>query len=320
MARYVRVTSVSYPGAGGGPDAVERARADGVEWLERAALDRPDIVCLPETFTGLGRSGEAWFQSAEPVPGPTTEALGAVARQHRMHVICPILERRGDRVYNAAVLIGRDGQVLGAYHKIHPTISEIELGVTPGAEHPVFELDFGRVGCAICFDLNFRDVAEGLVRSGAEILFFPSMYRGGLQLRIWAHDFARFILSATPGEGSALVDPLGRVLVESSRYQPLFSRVINLDRALLHIDENHRQWDAIKRKYGAGIELDVATPEAVFALISHLPDVTADDVVREFRLERRDDYFDRAHRVRAAALPDAAARPAPAAAGARGRP
>jgi predicted amidohydrolase len=301
MARYVRVTSVSYGGAGG-PEAVERARAEGVEWLERAALDRPDIVCLPETFTGLGRSGEEWFRSAEMVPGPTTEALGAVARRHRMYVICPILERRGDRVFNAAVLLGRDGTVLGAYDKVHPTISEIELGVTPGTAYPVFELEFGRIGCAICYDLNFRDVAEGLLRNGAEILFFPSMYRGGLQLRIWAHDFACFLLSATPGEGSALVDPLGRVQVESSKYQPLFSRVINLDRALLHIDANDRHWDAIKRKYGAGIELDVASPEAVFALISHLPDVTADDVVREYGLERRDDYFARANRVRAAAL------------------
>lgn len=301
MARYVRVTSVSYGGAGG-PEAVERARAEGVEWLERAALDAPDVVCLPETFTGLGRSGEEWFGSAETVPGPTTEALGAVARRHRMYVICPILERRGDRVFNAAVLLGRDGAVLGAYHKVHPTISEIELGVTPGTECPVFELELGRIGCAICYDLNFRDVAEGLLRNGAEILFFPSMYRGGLQLRIWAHDFACFLLSATPGEGSALVDPLGRVQVESSKYQPLFSRVINLDRALLHIDANNRHWDAIKRKYGAGIELDVASPEAVFALISHLPDVTADDVVREFDLERRDDYLARANRVRAAAL------------------
>jgi predicted amidohydrolase len=301
MARYVRVTSISYEGAGG-PEAVERARAEGVEWLERAALDQPDIVCLPETFTGLGRSGEEWLRSAEPVPGPTTEALGAVARRHRMHVICPILERRGDRVFNAAVLIGRDGQVFGAYYKIHPTIGEIDLGVLPGTEHPVFELDCGRVGCAICFDLNFRDVAEGLVANGAEILFFPSMYRGGLQLRIWAHDFGRFVLSATPGEGSALVDPLGRVLVESSRYQRLFSRVINLDRALLHIDENHRQWDAIKRKYGAGIEMDVATPEAVFALISHLPNVSADDLIREFGLERRDDYFARAESRRREAV------------------
>jgi predicted amidohydrolase len=303
MARSVRVTSISYPGAGAEAGAVERARAEGVAWLERAALDQPDIVCLPETFTGLGRGGAAWFESAEPVPGPTTEAVGEVARRHRMHVICPILERRGDRVFNAAVVIGRDGQVLGAYDKIHPTISEIEAGVTPGAAHPVFELDCARIGCAICFDLNFRDVADGLINAGAEILFFPSMYRGGLQLRIWAHDYGVFLLSATPGEGSALVDPLGRVLVESSAYQRLFSRVINLDRAILHIDGNHRQWDAIKQKYGAGVELDVASPEASFALISHMPEVSVYDIIREFGLETRVEYFNRAHRTRDGALP-----------------
>jgi predicted amidohydrolase len=273
-----------------------------VERLERAALDRPDIVCLPETFTGLGLGTERWFATAEPVPGPTTEALGEVARRHRMHVVCPILERRGDRVYNAAVFLGRDGQVLGAYHKVHPTISEIEAGVTPGTRYPVFELDCGRIGCAICFDLNFRDVADGLIANGAEMILFPSMYRGGLQLRVWAHDYGVFVLSATPGEGSALVDPLGRVLVESSRYQLLFSRVVNLDRAILHIDTNEKQWEAIKRKYGAGVEIDVATPEAAFALVSHLPNVSVHDVIREFGLELRPDYFARANGVRAGAL------------------
>jgi predicted amidohydrolase len=302
MARNIRVTSISYGGGGSGPDAVEQARAGAIERLERAALDRPDIVCLPETFTGLGRGGEAWLASAEPVPGPTTEALGEVARRHRMHVICPILERRGDRVFNAAVVLGRDGQVVGRYDKVHPTISEIEAGVTPGTAYPVFELDCGRIGCAICFDLNFRDVADGLIGNGAEMIFFPSMYRGGLQLRIWAHDYGVFLLSATPGEGSALVDPLGRILVESSAYQRIFSRVVNLDRAILHIDGNEKQWDAIKTKYGAGVEIDVASPEASFALISHLPDLSVYDVIREFGLELRTDYFARANRVRADAL------------------
>jgi hypothetical protein len=83
----------------------------------------------------------------------------------------------------------------------------------------------------------------------------------------------------------------------------ILSRVLNLDRRLLHIDENCRQWPAIKEKYGAGIEIDVATPEAHFALISHLPDVTADDVVREYNLEVRTDYFHRANRVREQSLP-----------------
>jgi predicted amidohydrolase len=304
MARNVRVASISF-GGGSGPveGRYERARTAAVELLEQAAVDRPDIACLPETFTGLGCGHADWFASAEPVPGPTTEAVGALAKRHGMWVICPIVERRGDLTFNAAVLLDRRGEVAGIYHKIHPTINELNIGITPGTEAPVFETDFGRIGCAICYDLNFRDVIEGLAAGGAEVVFFPSMYRGGLQLSIWAFDYGVHVVSATPGEGSAIVDPLGRVQVQSSRYQMILSRVLNLDRRLLHIDENYLQWPAIKEKYGAGIEIDVATPEAHFVLISHLPDVTADDVVREFKLEVRTDYFRRANREREQRLP-----------------
>jgi predicted amidohydrolase len=301
--RNVRVASISFPGGGGSIGGrYERARVGAIELLEQAALDRPDIVCLPETFTGLGCGEADWFASAEPVPGPTTDAVGAVARRHGMWVLCPILERRGEQRFNAAVLLDRRGEIAGRYDKMHPTIGEIERGVTPGTEAGVFETDFGPIGCAICFDLNFRDVIEGLSAGGAELVFFPSMYRGGLQLPIWAHDFMVHLVSATPGEGSAIVDPLGRVLMQSSGYQKLLSRVLNLDRCVLHLDENCRQWRAIKAKYGPGVEFDVATPEGVFALISHLPDVSAGQIVREFGLETRDDYFRRSNRVREEAL------------------
>jgi hypothetical protein len=128
------------------------------------------------------------------------------------------------------------------------------------------------------------------------------MYRGGLQLPIWAHDFSVHLVSATPGEGSAIVDPLGRVLMQSSAYQKILSRVLNLDRSLLHIDGNNRHWPAIKTRYGAGVEIDVASPEAVFALISHLPDVTAAEIMKEFGLETRTAYFLRANREREEAL------------------
>src|SRR5687768_10826770 len=208
MARNLRVSSISFAGGSGPMEGwVERARAAAVERLEEAALDRPDIACLPETFPGLGCGSEDWFSTAEPVPGPTTAALAAVARRHEMWVICPLLEQRGARVFNAAVLLDRRGEIAGIYHKIHPTVSELRVGVTPGTETPVFETDFGRIGCAICFDLNFREVIDGLSAGGAEIVFFPSMYRGGLQLPIWAHDFGVHLVSATPGEGSVIVDP-----------------------------------------------------------------------------------------------------------------
>ena len=303
MARYVKVATVSLGGIGGPHEGyAARMRERAAELLKRAALERPDIVCLPETFTGLGLPQDEWLKTAEPVPGPTTEAMARIAKRHRMFVACPILRREGDRVYNSAVLLDRRGEVVGIYNKNHPTIGEIERGITPGTEVPVFETDFGKVGFAICFDLNFPDVAEGLKQGGAELVLFPSMFRGGLILRIWAYLYGFYIASATPKEGSMIVDPLGRVLVQSWDYQPIICRTINLDSAVLHINYSQEKWPEIKRKYGPKVEIDISAPEGVFMLTSHHPKVSVDDIIEEFGLERRDEYFQRAEEVRRRAL------------------
>ncbi|MBO3803666.1 MAG: carbon-nitrogen hydrolase family protein [Candidatus Brockarchaeota archaeon] len=303
--RKARVSTISFAGAGGSgstEEKIEMNRKAALELLETASLDKPDIVCLPETFTGLGLELKEWIRSAEPVPGPTTEAVSKLAKERKMYVVCPIIEKSGGKTYNSAVLVGRDGEVLGSYHKIHPTIGEIEAGITPGNMPKVFETDFGRVGLAICFDLNFRGVAEGLKEEGAELVFFPSMYPGGLQLSIWAHDMSFFVASAFTGNGSAIVDPLGRTLVTSSGCMKIISRPINLDFGVFHIDYNCERWPAIKGKYGPGVEIDVAEPEGVFALYCNLEGKTVEDLIEEFKLERRDEYFKRAEGVREKAL------------------
>lgn len=305
MVSAVRVSTISFSGSGEGGSTEEKIdgnRKAALHLVEKAALDEPDIVCLPETFTGLGLETKEWFKSAETVPGPTTEALGDVAKRHKMYVVSPMVERLGGRTYNSAVLIDRTGRAVGSYHKIHPTIYEIEAGITPGTEPAVFETDFGPVGFSICFDLNFRDVGEGLRGRGAKLVFFPSMYPGGLQLSIWAHDLGFFMASAFTGDGSSIVDPLGRALVRSSAFMPIISKVVNLDFELLHIDYNNEKWEGMRNKYGPGIEIDVATPEAIFALYSNIRHVTVKDVIREFKLETREEYFARANAIRQKAL------------------
>jgi len=305
MVREIRVSTISFTGAGGNgstEDKIERNRKAALELLEMAALDKPDIVCLPETFTGLGLEIKEWFRSAEVVPGPTTEAVSKIAEEHGMYVVCPIVERSGDRTFNSAILIDRKGTVVGSYHKIHPTIHEIEAGVSPGTNPTILETDFGLIGFAICFDMNYRSVAEGLKAGGAKLVFFPSMYPGGLQLSIWAHDMSFFIASAFTGNGSAIVDPLGRTLVKSSGYMQIISRPINLDFEVFHIDYNYEKWPAIKRKYGSGVEIDVAEPEGVFALYCNMNCITVEDITKEFELETRDEYFKRAEEKREKAL------------------
>ncbi|RKY02891.1 hypothetical protein DRP77_07195 [Candidatus Poribacteria bacterium] len=305
MARYVRVSSISFGGAGGGGTVEERVKRNlkgALELIDRAALDKPDIIVLPEVFPITGIGIEEGVKAAQTVPGPITDAVAEKAKRYGTYIICPMLEREGDKIYNSAVLIDRRGEVVGSYHKIHPTIGEIEAGITPGTDPVVFETDFGRIGCAICFDLNFPDVMIGLKRAGAEAIFFSSMFRGGLILSIWAFALGVWIVSSTPGEMSAIVDPLGRVQALSWNYNRVISKVINLDYAVMHIDYNHVKWNEMKAKYGSGVEIDVSAPEGVFCLYSHMTDVTVDDLIEEFGLERRDDYFARANRVREEAL------------------
>jgi len=288
---------ISFSGASGNGTAKERVvqnRRAALEMIEKAALDKPDIVCLPETFPALGLEFKDWFESAETVPGPTTDAVGEIANRNNMYVVCPIVEREEGRTYNSAVLIDRAGKAVGSYHKIHPTISELEVGITPGTDPVVLQTDFGPVGFAICFDLNFRYVGEGLKAMGAKLVFFPSMYEGGLQLSVWALDLSFYMASAFTGNGSAIVDPLGRVLVKSSHYMPIISKVINPYFEVMHCDYNNKKWEAIKRKYGQGVEIDIAEPEDAFAIYTNREDLTVDDIIMEFELERRDEYYNRA--------------------------
>src|SRR5688572_13157676 len=194
MARYARISTVTC--AGGGrkgtvKETIAANREAQLSLVERAAHDRPDAICLTEVITSLGLDSPSKQDVVpEPLDGPTVDLFGQVARKHSTYIVLPILTREGGRVYNSAILLDRRGHVAAVYRKIHPTISEIERGVTPGTETVVAETDFGKVGFVICYDLNFRDVAEGMAAiGGAELVFFPSMYCGGLQLSIWAHDY-----------------------------------------------------------------------------------------------------------------------------------
>ncbi len=304
MARTARITTISMAG-GTGSAAGERATSavdTATAMIDRAAVDNPDLIVLPETFTGLGCGTEMWFETAETVPGPTSERMADRAREHACYIICPILRREGDRVTNSAILLGREGEVVGIYDKMHPTIGEIEQGVIPGSVAMGFDTDFGRLGIAICFDLNFRDVSDGLAERDVQLVCFPSMYRGGIRARLWAFEYGWFLASATPGEGSVIVDPLGSLLETSSTYQPIISRRVNLDYVQMHVDYNVGKWDRAKEKYGEAVELDVLSPEAQAVLYAHGEGLSAQQVADEFGMESTRDYFVRANGVRAAAL------------------
>lgn len=168
--RKVRLASVHYKPVKGKTPAEKREQFAPL--IEQAAEQKADLVVLPETLTYFG-TGLKFADCAEPIPGPSTDYFGELARRHNLYIVAGLLERDQHLVYNVAALIGPDGKLLGKYRKVTLPRGEIEGGITPGTEYPVFETRFGKVGMMVCYDGFFPEVARELTNNGAEVIAWP---------------------------------------------------------------------------------------------------------------------------------------------------
>jgi predicted amidohydrolase len=140
--------------------------------IAEAARQKADLVVLGETLTYYGL-GKPFADVAEPVPGPSTEYFGGLAKKHNLYIVAGLVERSGHLLYNTAALVGPDGKLVGKYRKTTLPRGEIEGGLAPGSEYPVFETRFGKVGMMICYDGFFPEVARQLSARGAEVIAWP---------------------------------------------------------------------------------------------------------------------------------------------------
>ncbi|HUG71472.1 MAG TPA: carbon-nitrogen hydrolase family protein [Pirellulaceae bacterium] len=140
--------------------------------IEEAAEKQADLVVLPETLTYYG-TGSTFADCAEAIPGPSTNYFGQLAKKHDLHIVAGLLERDQHLVYNVAVLIGPDGEIIGKYRKVTLPRGEIEGGIAPGKDYPVFQTRFGKVAMMICYDGFFPEVARELSNRGAEVIAWP---------------------------------------------------------------------------------------------------------------------------------------------------
>jgi N-carbamoylputrescine amidase len=150
--------------------------------LREAAAAGAQITCLPELFRSpyfCQREDPGLFDLAEPIPGPSTERLGRVARETGMVVVGSLFERRAAGVYhNTAVVLDADGTLTGIYRKMHipddPLYYE-KYYFTPGdLGFRVFNTRRGRVGTLVCWDQWYPEAARLTALQGAEVLFYPT--------------------------------------------------------------------------------------------------------------------------------------------------
>ena len=285
--QIVRVVTISQEG-------LERGTSDLLEptvaRLDRASFFHPDIACLPEMFS----NGDP-----EPVPGRVTERLSAWARQHSSYVVFGLRTKKGDRVYNSAILLDRKGQIIGQYNKIHPTEDELKDGTTPGEDidPPVFKTDFGTIGIQICFDVNWREKWRRLKEQGAQIVFWPSAYPAARQLPALALVNEYYVVSSTMSGVAHIYDITGQVLAASGKYQDWAEAAIPLGKRLFEVDYNSSKAQEIQQKYGSRVEVNWYHDSDWFTLASLDPDLSVEDLIREYGLTPLDEYIARATKV-----------------------
>lgn len=257
-------------------DNVERA----VAGIREAARRGAQIVCTQELFRSpyfCQREDAALFDLAEPIPGPTTARLAAVAKECGVVVVGSLFERRAPGLYhNTAVVLDADGAFLGAYRKMHipddPLYYE-KYYFTPGdLGFKAFDTKFGRVGVLVCWDQWYPEGARLAALAGAEVLFYPTAIgwhpsekaeHGAAQADAWktiqrAHAIANGLYVAAVNRighegakdgglefwgGSFVSDPGGRVLHEASRDQ---EEVVVVECSRSHAENVRRNWPFLR--------------------------------------------------------------------------
>lgn len=312
MARFVKISVLSMSRIWQGEHAVSNGEEADLQsmlayiqqQLDYVLPDQPDLIVFPEACDRfMFHSLEQRWSYYQVRGNRIRDYLCQVAKEHHCYIAYSahryVPEDKELPYRNSTQLINRNGEVEAIYDKNHLVPSEMENGrIRYGTEAPVFELDFGRVGCAICFDLNFDELMYRYAEQKPELIVFSSMYHGGFVQQSWAYNCRAYFAGAIYGKQSRILNPFGETLASSTEYYPFVTTTVNLDYALVHIDRNDAKYRAAKKKYGD--KLTVHDPGGIGAVMLSYAgeDTTAWDIVQEFDIMPLDDYFNecRAHR------------------------
>ena len=244
--------------------------------IGEAAKGGATIVCLQELFRSqyfCQKEDTALFALAEPIPGPSTQAIAAAARKHKVVIVASLFEKRTSGLYhNTAVVIDADGSLKGIYRKMHipddPLYYE-KFYFTPGdLGFKVHDTSAGRMGVLVCWDQWFLEGARLTALQGAEILFYPtaigwlpseSREMNLAQHSAWetiqrAHAIANGIFVAAVNrvgkEGeltfwgqSFVADPFGRIIAKASADR---EEVLVVECDLSRIEETRQNWPFLR--------------------------------------------------------------------------
>jgi predicted amidohydrolase len=249
------------------------------------------LVCLPELIFTIGmpqKGPRDVVDAALPIPGDWLAPFQDVARAYRMGICFSTYERagkRGEIVYNTAVLLGQDGELLGTYRKVHLALAEARNGVAAGHDFPVYDFHGINVGMLICMDSTPQESTRILARKGAEIMLMP--IAGDFRANDWlprgerrstwdrdrwrlvqrAHAFDSHLFTAVARNntaGSNVTAPWGEILAFDDGTQGVVWADVDVDDRRRHPTGSTMQavlW-SMRRPYVYGALSDLELPAA----------------------------------------------------------
>ena len=231
---------------------VDRMEAESRRKYGRAV----DIAILPEVAVNGEVSGDILATSV-PFEGAVEQAFARTAREHGSYIAVPmyLLEDRAKRICsNVAILVGRKGETVGTYRKVHLAVQtgsdSMEGGMTPGKTVPVFQCDFGKVGIQICFDMNFDYGWNELARQGAELVAWPTQSPQTSQPASRAREGQYYIVSSTWRNNASIFEPTGKITAQVKQPGQVLVEEIDLSYAILPWSRTLRNGAALRNKYG----------------------------------------------------------------------
>lgn len=229
--RIVRLASIHHRPAGLSP----RQNCEEFEPLiAKAAEGRADLVVLGETIPSVNIKQQP-HEVAELIPGPTTKYFGQLAEKHSLHIVLSLYERENHLVYNTAVLMGPNGQLIGKYRKVCLPHGEVEKGIAPGKDYPIFDTSIGKIGMMVCYDGFFPEVARQLTNNGAEVIAWPVWGCNPKLAIARACENHVYIVSSTfmaPKDNwmiSAIYDPSGKPLASANQWGEIVIAEVDLN-------------------------------------------------------------------------------------------
>ena len=202
--------------------------------LSEAVAEKAQLIIFPECASSGYNfdSLESAQRAAEPIPGPTSDALISACARYAVHVVVGMLERATEGTYNSALLVGPSGLV-AVYRKTHLPFLGVDRFVNSGASLDVHDTPIGRIGLLICYDMRFPESARVLCLRGADIIALPTNWHAT------SADFPDFVTKCRARENRVFVVASDRVGSEHGTAYLGRSQIVDImGRALAEADDH----------------------------------------------------------------------------------